>query len=143
MADYHTQFSCIFDVGSAGNAARARDIYDELAERLEDDESSCIGFEMQGDPDSGSGALWVHSDDGNGDPEHVIAFVKLCAEAFDLQGRWGFWWGLSCSKPRLDGFGGGGHVIDLRRRETLAWVDCEHWVAEQLVADPLPEGAPA
>ena len=33
----------------------------------------------------------------------AIGFVLRCAEAFDLQGLWGFRWALTCSKPRLDG----------------------------------------
>ena len=51
-----------------------------------------------------------------------------------MQGIWGFTWSLSCSKPRLDAFGGGAQAVDLGRRESLAWVDCAHWLAGQLAA---------
>ena len=54
--------------------------------------------------------------------------------AFDLTGRWGFIWALTCSKPRLDGFGGGAQLIDLGERRSLAWLDCEHWLASNLDA---------
>lgn len=67
-----------------------------------------------------------------GEPEHVIDFVLRCAEAFDLSGRWGFTWALTCSKPRLDGFGGGAQLIDLGERRSIAWLDCEHWLAGSL-----------
>lgn len=56
-------------------------------------------------------------------------FVLRCAEAFDLTGRWGFAWALTCSKPRIDGFGGGAQLIDLGARKSIAWTDCEHWLA--------------
>ncbi len=135
MADYFTQFSCIFDVGTAENATRAHQIHDDLAEQLEEHENASIGFDMDYDRDPKTGALWIYSDDGDGDPEHVMTFVKLCAEAFNLQGRWGFVWSQTCSRPRLDGFGGGAQVIDLSRRESLEWVDCQHWVAERTAPD--------
>ena len=40
-----------------------------------------------------AGALWIHADE-YGDPEHVTRFVLRCAEAFDLEGVWGFCWSL-------------------------------------------------
>lgn len=88
MADYFTQFSCMFDVGTAENAARAEEIRRRQADALDDAEGADLGFEMEHDPDCGPGALWISSD-GYGEPEHVIAFVLACAEAFDLTGRWG------------------------------------------------------
>jgi len=131
MADYFVQFSCIFDVGSAENVARTMDIRGELAAEMDRDEGGYVGFEMEADHDEGAGALWIHSDE-YGEPEHVIAFVLRCAEAFDLSGLWGFRWALTCSKPRLDAFGGGAQLLDLGKRESVAWLDCEHWLAAQL-----------
>lgn len=130
MADYFTQFSCIFDVGSAENAAMADAIRGELAAELDRDEGACLGFEMEVDHGHGPGALWISSDE-YGEPEHVIRFVLRCAEAFNLSGVWGFTWGLSCSKPLLDAFGGGAQVLDLGERKSLDWVDCSTWVIER------------
>ena len=81
------------------------------------------------------GALWIRDADGQGDPEHVIAFVLACGKAFDLTGRWGFAWALTCSKPRLDGFGGGAQLIDLGARRSLAWLDCSDWLLGALDPD--------
>ena len=82
------------------------------------------------------GVLWISDGDGQGDPEHVIAFVLACAAAFDLSGRWGFSpWALTSSKPRLDGFGGGAQLIDLGARKSLAWLDCGHWLQGALDPD--------
>ena len=133
MADYYTQFSCIFDVGSIENAGLAENLRKVLADGLERDEGGDLGFDMKPDHETGPGALWIHSHE-NGKPEHVIQFVIKCAEAFSMTGLWGFRWALTCSRPRLDGFGGGAQMIDLARRETVAWVDCEQWVADQLAA---------
>lgn len=84
MADYFTQFSCIFDVGSAENAAAADAIRSELAAELDRDEGADLGFEMEVDHEHGPGALWISSDE-QGEPEHVMRFVLRCAEAFDLR----------------------------------------------------------
>lgn len=134
MADYHTSFSCIFDVGNAANAARAKDIRRELEAEKERNGGEALGFEMEPDPALGAGGLWIHSD--SGEPDHVIGFVLLCADAFDLRGRWGFLWSDGCSKPRLDGYGGGAHVIDLGRRRSIAWLDCAHWLGQRLAPRP-------
>jgi hypothetical protein len=133
MADYFTQFSCISDVGSPENAALAATIYGELAVALDQEEGTDLGFEFEFEVDleHGPSALWIHSDE-NGEPEHVIKFVLKCAERMKLSGVWGFTWGLSCSRPRLDAFGGGAQILDLGRRETLHTIDCSNWVIEQM-----------
>ena len=86
---------------------------------------------MEVDHESGPGALWIHADE-YGDPEHVARFVLRCADALDLKGTWGFCWSLTCSKPRIDGFGGGGLVLDLAMRETVASIDCADWLAHHM-----------
>jgi hypothetical protein len=104
-----------------------------LVADLDHEEWVYPGFEMQVDPESGPGALWIYSDHC-GDPDHVIRFVLLCAEALDLHGVWAFTWALTCSKPRLDAFGGGAHIIDLAKRTMVADLDCAAWVREHVEA---------
>jgi hypothetical protein len=133
VADYFTHFSCPFDVGSVENAARAEKLYKELVADLDREEGAYPGFKMQADPDLCPGVLWIYGDDC-GDPEHVIRFVLLCADAFDLQGVWAFTWAHICSEPRLDAFGGGAHVIDLGKRATVADLDCAAWVSRYVDA---------
>lgn len=71
-------------------------------------------------------------DDGNGDPEHLIQFVKRCAAAFGLTGHWGMQYANTCSRPRIDGFGGGAHVLDLATGETVDWIYTDGWLATVL-----------
>lgn len=133
MADYFTQFSCVLHVGTAENAAAAELIRDTLAGEIDGEDGASLGFDMEVQLDAGPGALWIYSD-GYGDPEHVIRFVLRCAEAFSLSGNWGFTWAYTCSRPRLDGFGGAAHVLDLQARTTVAYVDCNTFVEEHLAA---------
>ena len=131
MADYYTLFSCELDVGSADNALKALDLYRAFADELEEAESWQPGFEVVIEPDGHGGRLWIH-DGGNGDPEHVIQFGCRCAEAFGLTGLWGFEYANSCSRPRLDAYGGGGHVLDLATGRTIGWLSTWEWLSAQL-----------
>jgi hypothetical protein len=117
MADYFTHFSCLLDVGSPDKAARALALFHDL--RAADQDA----------PEGSS--LWIH-DDGNGDVEAVIRFVLRLAEELDLTGLWGFQYSLTCSRPRLDAFGGGAHAIDLGARKSIGWTSSQEWLAAAL-----------
>lgn len=125
MADYFTHFSCLLDVGTPENAARALELYDNAPED-EDGRHFSDGFVLSIQRESQS-ELWIQ-DECSGDPEQVIVFVLLCAEEFGLKGLWGFEYANTCSKPRLDAFGGGAHVIDLGARKTIGWVSTNEWL---------------
>ena len=131
MADYFTHFSCLLDVGTPANAARALDLYNALSEAGASEEPPSDGFLLSIQPEHGGSALWMR-DDVTGDPERVIQFVKRCAAEFQLTGRWGFQYANTCSKPRLDGFGGGAPVLDLGAAETIAWTYTDGWLASVL-----------
>ena len=62
----------------------------------------------------------------------VPAFILRLAEELDLSGLWGFEHSNTCSRPRLDAFGGGAHVIDLGARKVIGWVNTQTWMAAAL-----------
>lgn len=128
MADYFTHFSCLLDVNTQENAARALELFNTHSEGGASDLPFSTGFDLSVQPDQGGTELWIRHD-GNGNPESVIQFVKLCAAEFGLSVRWGFQYANTCSRPRPDGFGGGAHVIDLATAETVAWTSTEEWLA--------------
>lgn len=127
MADYFTHFSCLLDVRTPRNAARALELYNQLSAEGTSEDPPSDGFLLSIEPSHGGSQLWIR-DDVTGDPERVIHFVLRCAEAFDLTGRWGFQWANTCSRPRLDAFGGGAHVLDLGTRKRVAWIDTAGWL---------------
>ncbi|WP_122519262.1 hypothetical protein [Pannonibacter phragmitetus] len=131
MADYFTHFSCLLDVGTPDNAAHALDLYNTLSDANADEEPPSDSFLLSIQPEHGGTQLWMR-DDVTGDPEHVVQFVKRCAAVFGLTGRWGFQYANTCSKPRVDGFGGGAHVLELATGETVAWTYTDGWLAEVL-----------
>tara|TARA_Y100000780_G_scaffold221339_1_gene229527 strand:+ start:198 stop:527 length:330 start_codon:yes stop_codon:yes gene_type:complete len=85
MADYFTHFSCLLDVGTPENAARALDLYNALADDTAAEDPPSDGFVLSIQPEHGGTQLWM-GDDVTGDPEHVIQFVKRCATEFGLTG---------------------------------------------------------
>ena len=136
MANYYTHFSCLLDVGTADNAARALDLYNTLSAESAAEDPPSEGFALSIQPEHGGTKLWIR-DDVTGDPEHVIQFVKRCAAAFGLTGRWGFQYAYTCSRPHPDAFGGGAHVLDLATGETVAWTYTGGWLADVLAGgDP-------
>ena len=137
MADYFTHFSCLFDLGSADKARRALDLFHRLRAQEEDaDDPEFSGFELsQQDGPEGS-SLWIHDDD-SGDVEGVINFVLRCAEEFDLSGLWGFDFCHTCSRPRLEAFGGGAHVVDLGARKSLGWISTHEWLTSVLNGEDI------
>lgn len=132
MADYFTHFSCLLDVGCPEKALRAIDFFVEL--RDEDDQSDepqFHGFDLSLQDGPKSSVLWIR-DDESGDVEAVTAFILRLAEELDLSGLWGFEHSNTCSRPRLDAFGGGAHVIDLGVRKVIGWVNTQTWLAAAL-----------
>ncbi len=131
MADYFTHFSCVLDVGTPDNAARALELYNALSAEGASEEPPSDGFLLSIEPEHGGTQLWMR-DDTTGDPERLIQFVKRCAAAFGLAGRWGFQYANTCSRPRVNAFGGGAHVLDLATGATVACTYTHGWLADVL-----------
>lgn len=137
MADYFTQFSCVMDVETPAKAIAALDLFLRLREEdeaLDDPEFSGFALSLQDGP--GSTVLWFH-DDGQGDVEGVIRFVLRLAEDLDLTGLWGFDYAHTCSRPRLEAFGGGAHVIDLGTRKSIGWISTHEWLTAALNGEDI------
>ncbi|WEQ57367.1 hypothetical protein LV564_12860 [Komagataeibacter nataicola] len=132
MADYFTHFSCLLDVRTHDNALKALELY---RNETEDEDGFCLsdGFSLLLSGE-GSTELWIHDESG-GDPECVIAFVLKCAKAFSLSGLWGMEYANTCSRPRLDAFGGGAHLIDLGAGKSVGWTSTNEWLAGALEGD--------
>ena len=138
MADYFTHFSCVLDRGTPEKAIAALNLFLRLREEdevLGDPEFSGFALSLQDGP--GSTVLWFHDDDGQGDVEGVIRFVLRLAEGLDLTGLWGFDYAHTCSRPRLEAFGGGAHVIDLSARKSIGWISTHEWLTAVLYREDI------
>ena len=54
------------------------------------------------------------------------------AEELNLSGLWGFDYANTCSRPRVEAFGGGAHVIDLGARKSIGWTSSQEWLVAAL-----------
>src|SRR5437660_2138000 len=78
MADYFTHFSCVLDVGTPDNAARALDLYPAFMKEAAREGVLAGRFLVSIYPDQDGTKLWMR-DEGTGDPLQVIIFVQRCA----------------------------------------------------------------
>lgn len=137
MADYFTQFSCVLDVGTPDKAVAALYLFLRLREEDEaSDDPAFSGFALSLPDGPGSSILWFQ-DDGQGDVEGLIRFVLRLTEDIDLTGLWGFDYAITCSKPRLEAFGGGAHVIDLGARKSVGWISTHEWLTAALNGEDI------
>lgn len=136
MAHYYTYFSFMLDVGGADNALLAAQIAanDTWREPMGDDDEFYFhaGFFVS----ALDGKLWISDVSGEGDVESVIEYLKFIATELNLTGKVGFTYAMTCSKPRIDGFGGGAHVMDLGTGTTVSWTDLEQWLVNEFTKPP-------
>mgnify|MGYP007022325957 CR=1 FL=1 len=132
MADHFTHFSCLIDVGDPERAAQGYEAFIAFRNRaFEASESLSCGFDLSILDDATGSRLWIRDSD-TGDVEAVIKFVLHLADLLDLSGLWGFEYALTCSRPRLEAFGGGANVIDLGARKSIGWTSTQDWLAAAL-----------
>lgn len=62
--------------------------------------------------------------------------LRLAAE-IELTGLWGFDYAMTCSRPRLEAFGGGAHVIDLGARKSIGWISTHEWLTAALNGEDI------
>ena len=135
MADYFTKFSFVIPVTpeqgewlmQAHELASAiiGNIEDgergESAERPADLVSAALvlaegrdGFPcLEVSHDAREGAVWVRSED-SGDVDYAADLTQAFLRRFELNLVVAFQWANTCSKPRLDAFGGGAAVVSRR-----------------------------
>jgi len=137
MADYYTQFSSIIPCPS-------RTVRDQLQYRLNNcmdefgEETPVIthlgptlpgeeryppcGVEIDGDN------IWVYSED-YGNLEAVANIVAAIQKEFEIDEAWAAEYSFSCSKPRLDGFGGGCVVVC---KGVQYWLSTSDWMLAKI-----------
>jgi hypothetical protein len=127
MANYYTEFSVELDVLTKENVERVYKMWSEPANQ--DMEEICCGFDLK--PDS-STKLWINSGDEGGDVDSLCSFIKLICSEILLTGIWGFEWANTCSGKRLDAFGGGAVLFNLKTGDQIDHVNTSQWLANAM-----------
>src|SRR5258708_34063515 len=81
MADFFTHFSCVLDVGTPDNVARALDLYQGFTEDAAREDVPSDGFLLSIQPEHGGTTLWIRHE-VTGDPHQVILFVQRAPGTF-------------------------------------------------------------
>lgn len=79
--------------------------------------------------DAHAGALWIYAEE-SGNPEHVALVLEEYLKLFEPAGVITFSWAHTCSKLRVDEFGGGAAVVTATATKFL---DAQSW-AEALAS---------
>ena len=123
MADFYTQLS--FEVlGSPEECDRLITLLELAEEPTEFDEATVLGAEYE----LTNNGVWIH--DGAGWVE-VDALCELLSDWLKETGASksiGIEWANTCSKPRLDAFGGGAAVV---RASGVTYCTTGQWLAEE------------
>jgi hypothetical protein len=80
MADFSTRFSCVLDVGTPDNAARALKLYQAFMEDAAHEEVPPDGFLLSIEPEHGATRLWIRDTDGWRAPSQIRAPSDGAAE---------------------------------------------------------------
>ncbi len=127
MADYYTQYSAEIDKLTDDEIkwleVRLKDIEDARADDdgLGEDDNDLGQVELQ------DRTLWFCGRE-SGDPWAIAEFVQGFLKQFRPNGSFSMEHTYSCSRPRLDGFGGGAIFVTAER---LEHVDSSTWLRAQ------------
>lgn len=119
MADYYTQFSFIIPLTPEQTDQLLEELNDKkaLKQIFEDPEFVNLGVVKDEE------GLWVASEI-DGDTNDAISLLEYAIRHYHLPPM-GFEWGHTCSKPRLDGFGGGAVWTD---GQTTKYFHTSEWL---------------
>lgn len=129
MADYYTQYSAEIDNLTDGEIkwleVRLKDIEDARA----DDDDFDQDIDDLGQMELRDRTIWFYGEE-SGDPRAVADFVQGFLKQFRPNDSFSMGHTFSCSRPRLDGFGGGAVFVTAERIEHLdsfswLWGLCE------------------
>ena len=103
-------------------------IVERVTEELENGEDGCVGFEADFEGDD----LWIRDDGENINTDHVVTLAQELLDELEIDAPFVFSWAFTCSKPRVDEFGGGACAV--RRGKDPIWVDARDKVEQELVS---------
>lgn len=127
MADYYMQYSFAVE-----NITPEEEAW--VIKRLEWDEDPryyplCpyCAFENASD---GSRSLWIHDDEGGSELDVLAEMLQEFLIRFRPGQYIAFSWADTCSKPRIDSFGGGAVFITAI---DILWMNTYDWITKQAV----------
>ena len=120
MANNYCELSAMLEV-PADKLEQAKAICLRVEQKLEEEDYCNAVWEVERD------GIWFHHDE-SADPDHVAEIARAVIEELELDEPFYCSWAYTCSKPRIDEFGGGAFVI--KRGKETQWVDAMNRIRE-------------
>lgn len=125
MANNYCEASSFLEIPE-DKIEKAQEIIDRVEKELEEDEDyGYCGCQAELE----KGGVWFHGDESV-DVNHVEDIARALVEELELDKPFYCSWAYTCSKPRIDEFGGGAFVI-VRGKQTF-WIDAMNHVMQQV-----------
>lgn len=147
MADHYIESSSFLNIPRE-KLEIARNIVNRVVRELKDSEEGYCGCsaEIEGAVGPASSGVWFHGVEST-NVEHVEMIARALIEELEIDEPFFCSWAFTCSKPRIDEFGGGAFVM--KRGYQTYWCDARNHVEQQLedggmipLADVASEGQP-
>lgn len=128
MANNYCQCSAQMSIPK-GKADQAQAIVDRITKELEEDESEgYVGIDVEVE----EGGVWFcHGEYANND--HIEMIAKALVEELEIDEPFYCSWSYSCSKMRIDEFGGG--AMKVQRGKDTVWVDAMSYIHDTQISD--------
>jgi hypothetical protein len=133
MANNYQESSSWLEIGEE-KIGQAQAIIDEVTKEIienDPDGFECIGCLV----DVERTGVWFRGEESI-NLESVEAIAKELVERLEIDEPFYCSWAYTCSKPRIDEFGGGAFLV--RRGKDTVWIDAMHYL-QQLVYDEKQE----
>jgi hypothetical protein len=139
MAENYLEFSTDLEIRSADERRWLEEQLEEvehqdgtvprfLLDHPELEAGSVAGFEIAWKDDS-----VVFYSEESGDVDHLVHLVQKFLRAFRPHEAWSVTWAETCSKPRIDEFGGGAAFVTASE---VHWISAHQFVEDRLAAFP-------
>jgi len=121
MANNYTETSSWLNL-KPDQITKAKEIIDRVELELEEDDSlgGYCGIIVEVEGRGEKPGVWFHGDE-SANVEHLAVIARALIEELEIDEPFLCSWSYTCSKPRIDEFGGGAFAI-IRGKETH-WVD--------------------
>lgn len=130
MADNYCQSSSQLNIPE-DKIGRAQEIVDRAVKRIEEEsEEEYCGCQVKVEEDG----VWFHADESI-NLEHVEIIAKALVNELEIDAPFYCSWAFTCSKPRIDEFGGGAFVV--KRGYKTSWVDAMSHVQDMVKCGKL------
>jgi hypothetical protein len=126
MANNYQDSSSFLDIPE-DKIDRAQAIIDQVVKQMEEDDEDIADFGIGCQAEVEKGGVWFHGDE-NCNVQSVESIAKELIEQLELDKPFYCSWAYTCSKPRIDEFGGGACLV--RRGKDTVWIDAMSYLQD-------------